>query len=311
MNQNQNKAFLRKPDWLIKKKDVLQNHNMKKLLRDYNLHTVCESASCPNISECFKNNTATFMILGDICTRDCKFCGVEKGFPKFSNEKEAEDISEIIEKLKLAYLVLTMVTRDDLEDGGADYFVEMIKKIREKNKKQNLYIEVLTSDFFSRKFKDFEKYKIDLIDYIKSFEKAGINVFGHNLETVKRVYGLVRNIAKYDISLNFLKILKETISPDSNILVKTGLMLGLGESFDEVKETFFDIKETGCDILVLGQYLSPSLKHYPVNKYLSPEEFENYKKLAIDMGFKAVESGPFVRSSYNAKNIYERIISKN
>ncbi|MDR0676351.1 MAG: lipoyl synthase [Elusimicrobiota bacterium] len=314
-HKNENvKNFLRKPEWLRKKKDIFQNHEMKKILHKYNLHTVCENAFCPNITECFKKNTATFMILGDICTRDCKFCGIKKGIPNFEskNKDEAENIIKIIKNLNLGYIVITMVSRDDLEDGGASYFVEIVRNIRKKILyKKNLYIEILTSDFYSRKYKDktFEFYKKDLKNYIKNFEDAGINVFGHNIETVRKIYKDVRTIAQYDISLNFLRQLKENIT-NPYILTKTAMILGLGETSQEVEETFWDIKKTGCDIIMLGQYIAPSLKHYQVKKYLKPEEFENYKNLALKIGFKYVEAGSFVRSSYNAKNIFENIRNK-
>ena len=201
--------FERKPDWLIKKKSVPLNREMKQILREYNLHTVCESAHCPNITECFKQNTATIMVLGDICTRNCRFCGVEKGKPKPIDVREPENIVNVIEKLNLKYIVLTMVTRDDLVDGGAEHFANVVKSIRQKFKNaDDVYIEILTSDFFSKQSLDDKKsYEKDLDGYIENFVESGINVFGHNIETVENLYPKIRTVAEYRRSLKFLEIL--------------------------------------------------------------------------------------------------------
>ena len=305
MNISKN-LFNRKPNWLVKKKDVALNREMKQLLREHNLHTVCESASCPNISECFSQNTATLMVLGDICTRNCRFCGVEKGNPKQIDIAEPDNIVNVIEKLNLKYIVLTMVTRDDLPDGGAEHFSNVVKNIRQRfNTDDDVFIEILTSDFFSKQYlNDFKNYEKDLDGYILKLVDSGINVFGHNIETVENVYPKVRTIAEYKRSLNFLQTVKKN---HKNIIVKTGIMLGLGEKFDEVKNTMKDVFATGCDILTIGQYLMPSLNHYKVEKYLTVEEFDEYKAVALEIGFKAVESGPFVRSSYKAKELYESL----
>ena len=367
---------IRKPDWLLKKKDISLNHDMKKMLREFNLHTVCESAACPNISECFSENTATFMVLGDVCTRACKFCGVQKvtnvipeirkanypgseisdqvrydikrrydtkhaqddAFLHLSSRptgeiflqddvlggfdsNEAKNIVEVIKKLKLQYVVLTMVTRDDLPDGGAGHLVNVVKQIKKDCK--DVLIEVLTSDFYcSENYKNLLKFKVN------SLFDAGVNVFGHNVETVERLYPIVRSnklssrnsrseypgseipdqvrydkliFAEYKRSLKVLETIKK--GSDSRI-VKTGIMLGLGETEEEIKQTLKDIYNTGCDILTIGQYLMPSRKHYPLTRYVNPEEFEQWKKYAYDLGFKAVESGPFVRSSYKAKELF-------
>ncbi len=271
---------------------------MKKILRDYKLHTVCESAKCPNISECFANRTATFMVLGEICTRNCLFCGVEKGKPSAPETEEADNILEAIKRLKLKYAVLTMVTRDDLEDGGAEHFVKIITKIRENfPTNDDVKIEILTSDFYSRQDEDYES---SLAKIIKNFENAKINVFSHNIETVPRLYPKIRTITDYKRSLNVLKIAKKSTQ---NVLIKTGIMLGLGEEPCEVEQTLRDILETGAKILTIGQYLAPSKNHYPVARFLEQKEFDSYKDFALNLGFTKVEAGPFVRSSYKAAGL--------
>jgi lipoic acid synthetase len=294
--------MMRKPDWLIKKKSVALNREMKQLLREYNLHTVCESASCPNITECFSQNTATLMVLGNICTRNCRFCGVDKGKPLAIDNSEPENIVNAIEKLKLKYIVLTMVTRDDLVDGGAFHFANVVKKIRERFlDKKDVLIEILTSDFFNKKFQKIENYDECLKEYIFALVDSGIDVFGHNIETVENLYPKIRCVADYRRSLSFLETVKKN---HPKIFVKTGIMLGLGEEAHEVERTLLDIFNTGCDILTIGQYLMPSLDHHRVERYLTLEEFADFKSLALQIGFKAVESGPFVRSSYKAKELY-------
>ena len=285
----------RKPDWLLKKKDITLNHDMKKMLRDLNLHTVCESASCPNISECFKANTATFMVLGDICTRGCKFCGVTKKKPQSIDPNEAQNIAEAVQKLNLEYVVITMVTRDDLPDGGAAHLSGIVSELKKQNPK--LLVEVLTSDFYA-----LENYENLLKFAVKNLLESGVNVFGHNIETCENLYPKIRTVADYKRSLNVLKIIKAL-----NGIAKTGIMMGLGETEADIKKTLKDISGTGCDILTIGQYLMPSKAHYPLDRYVKPEEFEAWKEYAYNLGFKAVEAGPFVRSSYKAKEIYEKL----
>jgi lipoic acid synthetase len=285
----------RKPDWLLKKKDITLNHDMKKMLRDLNLHTVCESASCPNISECFKSNTATFMVLGDICTRGCKFCGVNKKKPQPIDPNEVQNIAEAVQKLNLEYVVITMVTRDDLRDGGAAHLSDIVFGLKKQN--QKLLVEVLTSDFYCG-----ENYENVLKFAVNNLLESGVNVFGHNIETCENLYPKIRIVADYKRSLNVLKIIKAL-----NGIAKTGIMLGLGETEVDIKKTLEDISGTGCDILTIGQYLMPSKVHYPLDRYVKPEEFEAWKEYAYNLGFKAVEAGPFVRSSYRAKEIYEKL----
>ncbi len=273
---------------MVKKKINWQDtKEVKSLLRQLALNTVCESARCPNISECFKNGQVTFMILGDICTRNCKFCAVRKGIPKSVDENEPEKIAQAVQFQKLKYVVITSVTRDDLPDYGAEHFARTIEKIRLINK--NSKIEVLTPDFQGSKAA------------IKKVVKAVPNVFSHNLETVPRLYSLVRPGASYRISLNLLKFAK---GQEVSVYTKSGLMLGLGEHEDEVVKVMHDLRRVHCDILTLGQYLQPSFNHYPVQEYLSPQKFNKYRKIGKKLGFLFVSSGPYVRSSYMAEEGY-------
>ncbi|MCP4482690.1 MAG: lipoyl synthase [bacterium] len=282
----------RKPEWLFKKKDIRLNRDMKKMLRDLNLHTVCESAKCPNISECFKSNTATFMVLGDACTRYCKFCGVDKKIPAVPDINEGENIKKAVIKLGLKYVVITMVTRDDLSDGGGAHLAEIVKAL--KNDNQNILVELLTSDFYSS-----ENYENLLKFIVNKLLNSGVDVFGHNIETCRRLYPEIRKISDYDRSLFVLKMIKALGG-----IAKTGIMLGLGETEEDIHLTLADIYHTGCDILTIGQYLMPSKKHYPLKRYVKEEEFETWRKVALGLGFRAVEAGPFVRSSYKAREIY-------
>ncbi|MFC1485324.1 lipoyl synthase [bacterium] len=291
----------KKPAWLSKKTNLAINREMKKSLRKYKIHTVCESASCPNISDCFKRQTATFMIMGNTCTRACKFCGVKKGIPQKLDIKEPENIAEIINHLKIKYAVITTVTRDDLSDGGAEHFINVIKKIKEKCGKDVL-IEILTSDFYTK-----ENYQNKLKQTLENLFNERINVFGHNVETIPRLYPKLKARSDYNRSL---QVLKKAKNLNKNNIVKTGIMVGLGETIEEVKKTIQDIKNTGCDILTIGQYLSPSKNHFPIFRYAQPEEFIYLKDFAYSLEFKAVEAGPYVRSSYKAKESYETIIAK-
>jgi lipoyl synthase len=282
---------MRKPEWLNKKKNLFVNREMKELLRINGINTVCENSSCPNISECFKNKTATFMIMGNICTRACLFCGVTKGKPEYLDLEEPKRISNVINKLGLKYVVITCVTRDDLKDKGIEHFCNVIKSIK-TDCASNIKIELLTSDFYSSS-QDENMLKFEL----EKILNLNINVFGHNLETVKRIYPLTRKISDYSRSLNLLKIVKKI---NSKIITKSSLMLGLGETKEEIIEAMENLREVNCDILTLGQYLSPSRNHYPVEKYITLEEFENLKIEGKKLGFLHVESGPYVRSSYRA-----------
>jgi len=279
----------RLPLWLKVKPPLRENYRkVKSLLSSLELHTVCQEANCPNIGTCFEEKTATFLILGRICTRGCSFCDVDRGVPLPLDVSEPLHISEAVRKLGLEYVVITSVTRDDLKDGGASYFARVIKILRESN--PGCKVEVLIPDFKG----DFESLKIVLKE--KPF------VLNHNLETIKRFYPIVRKGANYQRSLN---LLKKSKGYDSSILTKSGIIIGMGEEHEEIIELMQDLKDIKCDLLTIGQYLSPSDKHLPVAKYYPPEDFEKLKKIGEGMGFMKVESGPLVRSSYHAgKTVY-------
>jgi len=283
-----NRIGRRKPFWLNKRVDFHKAGELKELLGDLNLSTICQSAFCPNISECFSAGRITFLILGDVCTRNCRFCGVKKGKTKELDPKEpqkvAEAVSRVKEKYGLRHIVITSVTRDDLEDGGAKAFKQVVEGI--KKRVEDVTVEVLIPDFKGRR------------QSLKTVISAKPDIIGHNIETVQRLYFQVRAMADYNRSLKVLKSIKE-ISPD--IYTKSGIMLGLGEDESELLESFSDLRRAGCDFLSLGQYLQPSLIHYPVKRYIPPEEFEELKSKAQGLGFLYVASGPYVRSSYLAE----------
>ncbi|MDG5799478.1 lipoyl synthase [Marinilabiliaceae bacterium ANBcel2] len=276
--------ILAKPDWL--KIDLPKTSEyawMNKTIKENNLHTICTSGKCPNAAECWANGTATFMILGNICTRACKFCNVSTGKPLPPDPKEPERIARSVKIMKLKHAVITSVDRDDLSDGGAAIWVETIKQTKKLN--PNTTIEVLIPDFYGD-----EKL-------INSVIEAEPEVISHNLETVRRLTPKIRSRAKYDVSLSVLQIVAKSDSTNA----KSGIMLGLGEEYEEIIETIKDIANTGAKILTLGQYLQPTIKHAPVHKYVSPREFEKLKNIALTYGFKHVESSPLVRSSYHAE----------
>jgi len=278
----------RLPEWL--KKGIVDTEKTRKvrgILRNNNLNTVCDSARCPNKNECYSKNTATFMILGNVCTRNCRFCSVNSGQPELVNKDEPKLIADSVLDLGLDYVVITSVTRDDLSDGGASHFAETIRLI----KKANAYIkvEVLTPDF---------KGIQELIDIVI---EAKPDVFNHNIETVKKLYPQVRPQAIYERSLEFINYIK---SSDLNIYTKSGMMVGLGEEFNEIIETINDLYKYKCDIVTVGQYIQPTSLHLPVQKYLTPEEFAEIKAKALNIGIKHVFSAPLVRSSYKAKEIF-------
>ena len=278
---------IRKPDWLRKKIEYTpQRHRVKEILRELNLNTVCEEARCPNLSECFLRKRATFLILGNKCTRACRFCSIAKamkGEILAVDPEEPKRVAEAIKKLGLKYVVITSVTRDDLDDGGALHFAKTISAIREIDKYIN--IEVLTPDFKG------EKESLNLVIEAKP------DVFNHNVETIPRLYREVRPQADFERSLSVLKYVK-TNSP--TIFVKSGFMVGLGEKRDEVLDLLNRLSETGCDAVTIGQYLQPTAKNIAVKEYIKPEIFDFYKNAALKMGFKYIASGPFVRSSYMA-----------
>lgn len=275
----------RLPPWLKRPLPRGNGNNFThNLLQDLRLETVCENARCPNRPECWAQRTATFMILGNVCTRPCSFCSVPKGTPQPVEEDEPERLAEACVRLGLRHVVITSVTRDDLPDGGAEHFVRCLEAVRRRLSHATL--EVLTPDF---------QGQLAAIDRVIA---ARPHVFNHNLETVPRLYRVARGRADYRRSLALLARVKEK---DPAIFTKAGLMLGLGETLDEVLEVFADLRSIGCDILTLGQYLAPTLHHsLPVARYLPPEEFDAIAQLARSLGFRQVVAGPFVRSSYHA-----------
>ncbi len=257
---------------------------LKQLMRDLQLHTVCEEARCPNIGECWNSRTATFMILGDVCTRRCMFCAVKKGTPGgIVDVDEPRRLGEAVGHLKLEHVVITSVNRDDLADGGAGVFAECIAEARKH--RPGCTVEVLIPDLEGN------------WEALAVIVQARPEVLNHNTETVPRLYRRVRPYANYQQTLNLLRTSKQL---DAQMLTKSGLMVGLGETVTELLETMEDLQNTGCDILTVGQYLSPSSRHLPIQRYYTPEEFEELKEAGIEMGFRHVESGPLVRSSYHA-----------
>ncbi|MBI2864356.1 MAG: lipoyl synthase [Chloroflexi bacterium] len=274
----------RHPEWIRVKLGMGPNyHQVKKLLRGMSLHTVCEEAHCPNIGECFESRTATFLILGDVCTRNCRFCAVTSGHPDAVDWEEPERVARAVAELGLRHVVITSVTRDDLADGGAAVFAATIVKIRTFG--QPCSVEVLIPDFQGS------------AEALRKVMDAGPDILNHNLETVPRLYHLVRPKAIYERSLGLLANAK-ALAPGS--LTKSGLMLGLGEEKEEVLAAMADLREAGCDILTLGQYLRPSPQHLSIVRYYAPEEFAAFKAEGEHLGFRNVESAPLVRSSYHA-----------
>lgn len=273
--------------------DTEKTKTVRRILKSKCLNTVCEGARCPNKSECYSANTATFLIMGQVCTRNCRYCNISTEKPQPLDLEEPKHVAEAIKELGLKFAVITSVTRDDLPDGGAEHFKNCIEEIR---KICDAKIEILTPDFRSKT--DFSKPLYNSLDTIIS---AKPDVFNHNIETVRSVFKTARPQGDYDRSLEVLKYVKE----NSAITTKSGLMVGLGETIDEIEETFADLKNAGVDILTVGQYIQPSKQHLPVDKYYTLEEFENLKVLARKIGFKNFQIGPLVRSSYHAKGCYE------
>jgi lipoic acid synthetase len=274
----------RRPEWLRIKLQVNESFmKVRNIVSDHKLHTVCEEARCPNMSECWSRGTATFMILGDICTRSCGFCAVKTGKPVGLDIDEPRRVAQAVKLMGIKHAVITSVNRDDLKDGGAGIFAETIKKIRELV--PECRVEVLIPDF-----KGDEK-ALDIVIEAKP------DILNHNVETVPRLYKIVRPQAKYERSLKVLEYCKK-----HGIVTKTGLMLGIGEMTEEVIDVMKDLRSIDVDILTLGQYLQPTKMHLPVDRFVQPEEFEMLKKIGLEMGFKYVESGPLVRSSYHAES---------
>lgn len=278
-----------KPSWLKRRLPSGPAYEgVRRLISQRQLHTVCQEARCPNIWECFSRRTATFLILGSNCTRSCRFCAVSSGSPTPLDPEEPERVAEAAEKMKLNYVVVTSVTRDDLADGGADHFAATIAAIRIKI--PEAMIEVLIPDFQGNP------------EALQSVVTAAPDVLNHNLETVPRLYPKVRPQAVY---LRSLELLKRAKTWSADLQTKSGLMLGLGESREEIQRTLKDLLNAGCNMLTLGQYLQPTANHLPVQRFIPPEEFDDWKQDALQMGFTQVASGPLVRSSYHAKELFE------
>ena len=285
----------RRPPWLRVKAPVTENYlRLKHLMRNHHLHTVCEEALCPNIGECWGRGTATFLLLGDICTRSCGFCKIRTGKPDPVDWDEPRRVAETVEMMNLRHAVLTSVTRDDLPDGGATIFAMTIREIRQRL--PNCTVEVLIPDFKGDR------------DALKIVMDEHPDILNHNVETVPRLYRRVRPQAKYERSLRVLEWAKEM---DPNVTTKSGIMVGLGERWDEILAVMDDLRAVGCDILTIGQYLQPSRYHLPIERYYTPEEFERLKEEGLARGFKWVESGPLVRSSYHADEQVRREITSN
>ena len=281
-------SYARRPQWLrLSPINPTTLAGMQKLTRHLKLHTICESARCPNRPECFAKGTATFMILGDICTRNCTFCAVKHGKPQAPEPQESEHIVEAVNKLGLRYVVITSVTRDDLPDGGASQFAQTIRDIHKYD--AAIVVEVLVPDFKGS------------LSALQSVTDACPAVLNHNVETVPRLYPEVRPEAEYQRSLELLKRAKML---NNRLVTKSGLMLGLGETRQEVIDLMVNLREVSCDLLTIGQYLQPSLKHHAVVRYVPPVEFEEYRKLGNEMGFISVASAPLVRSSFHAAETY-------
>jgi len=272
------------PEWLkIPAPDDESLRQMQDLIKGMTLHTVCEEALCPNVGECFKSRTATFLLMGDVCTRNCNFCAVRHGNPLPLDPDEPRHIAEACKALDLKYVVLTCVTRDDLADGGASHMALVVKEVKKLN--PGAKVELLTSDLAGNR------------DALKTLLEAPLDVFAHNVETVPSLYPAVRPQADYERSLALIEMAK-TIAP--KVLTKSGIMVGLGETHEEVIEVMSDLISVGCDILTIGQYLQPSLSHLPVKEFVHPKQYQMYERKGLELGFKYVVAGPLVRSSYRA-----------
>ena len=291
---NPDSEILRKPSWIRVKAPVSLKYNQtKKIIKKNNVVTVCEEAACPNIGECWEKKHATFMIMGDTCTRACAFCNVITGKPKALDKFEPYRISETIKELNLNHVVITSVDRDDLIDGGANHFFDVITMIRKKCK--NTTIEILTPDFLK---------KDGALEIIISSKP---DVFNHNIETVPRLYPSIRPGSRYFASLDLLNSIKKN---DPKIFTKSGLMVGLGENKSEILQVMDDLRTANVDFLTIGQYLQPTLKHAKVDRFIKPEEFESYKSIAYSKGFLLVSSSPLTRSSYHASEDFKILRKK-
>jgi lipoic acid synthetase len=276
----------RKPHWLKTNLEITSEYSkIKKIVSQNNLHTICSSGKCPNIGKCWNMGTATFMILGDICTRSCKFCATKTGKPLAPEIAEPEKVAESIHLMQLKHCVITSVDRDDLPDKGADFWAKTIYSVRKKN--PNILIEVLVPDFNN----------VD--EFLNVVFAAKPDIFGHNMETVKRLSPQIRSLAKYDYSLEVLR--KAALQ---RLITKSGIMVGLGETEAEVVEVLSDLRTVDCQMITIGQYLQPTKNNLPVSEFVVPEQFEKYRKIALEMGFNSVESAPLVRSSFMAERSF-------
>jgi len=283
-----------KPDWL--KTRLLcgeRLESVRRLLAENALHTVCQSAACPNLGDCFSRGTATFLIMGNVCTRNCRFCNIENGEPEPLDSNEPERVAEAVKTLGLKHAVITSVTRDDLPDGGASHFAETVKATRELCPQTT--VEILIPDFLGR------------VESLHTALESGPDLLNHNVESVPRLYPRVRPQADYERSL---ELLRNAASWPAGIVTKSGLMVGLGESEEEVFEVLEDLREVGCEIVTMGQYLQPSKKHLSVAEYIHPDRFEDYKRQALKMGFSYVASAPLVRSSFHADDAFQKAVNQ-
>ena len=282
----------KRPDWLKVRIPSGDNFfEVRRILREHKLNTICEDAMCPNIAECWgKHRTATFMILGDICTRACAFCAVTSGRPTEYDLLEPARVAAAIADLKLRHAVITSVDRDDLKDGGAEIFAETVRQIRKLD--SNVKIELLTPDFQGS------------LDSVRTIIDASPDIFSHNIETIRRLYPAIRFKSDYTTSFGLLKAAK---SMDSRIFIKTGIMAGLGEEKEEIVELMHHAVEAGVDILTIGQYLRPSMKHAEIKKYYHPDEFVEFREIGRNLGIRWVFSGPLVRSSYHAEDVFDQM----
>ena len=276
----------RLPDYLKRPIiDTDKTRTVRRILKTKCLNTVCENARCPNKNECYTKNTATFLIMGNNCTRNCRYCNITCARPEPLDLNEPFHVAEAVKDLGLKYAVITSVTRDDLPDGGAEHFANCIYEIRKIS--PDVKIEILTPDFKGNK------------NFLDTIIKARPDVFNHNIETVRKIFKTARPQGDYDCSLDVLKYVKD----NSGIITKSGLMIGLGETFEDIEQTLIDLKNVGCDILTIGQYIQPSKAHLEVSKYYTPDEYENLKQLAEKVGIKHYQIGPLVRSSYRASEL--------
>jgi lipoic acid synthetase len=284
----------RLPEWLtirLPRPDTIKE--VEAMMRDKNLHTVCESARCPNLPECWSKKTATFMILGDTCTRSCGFCAIKVGHGEEIDAFEPLNVAMTAKKMGMRHVVVTSVARDDLRDEGAAQFARTIEMLHKHN--PEIIVEVLTPDFKGKP------------ECVQTVTDAHPEIYNHNIETIERLHTIVRPQAKYHRSMRVLEMVKEL---DSTIYTKSGIMLGLGETREEVLATLRDLRAIGVDAVTIGQYLRPTMKHLPVVRYVHPDEFKEYESIGEDMGFAFVASGPFIRSSYNAIAFSEKVMSE-